>query len=96
MKVYADDPNRRFIRSAGGTFLLRLAAVCGYVRNRNNMKMLDGALDKLEAQLQDVPARHRALQGAVGGMAFSVAACPLGLAARGGPLSASMNEHPDA
>lgn len=48
MDVYADDINRRYILSGGGIFLIGLAAACGYVRNRNNMKMLDGALDKLE------------------------------------------------
>lgn len=53
MKVYADDPSRRFILSAGGTFLLSFAAACGYVRNRNNRKMLDGALDKLMTKLQE-------------------------------------------
>jgi hypothetical protein len=51
MQVYADDINRRYILSAGGIFLIGLAAACGYVRNRNNMKMLDGALDKLQLQL---------------------------------------------
>lgn len=52
MQVYADDPNRRFILSAGGTFLLGLAAACGYIRNRINMKALDAALDKLVEELQ--------------------------------------------
>lgn len=47
MEVYAGDPNRRYILSGGGTFLLALVAACGYVRNRGNMKMLDGAIDKL-------------------------------------------------
>ena len=51
MQVYAEDINRRYILSGGGIFLIGLAAACGYVRNRNNMKMLDGALDKLEALL---------------------------------------------
>lgn len=51
MQVYADDPNRRYILSGGGIFLVGLAAACGFVRNRNNMKMLDGALDKLKTQL---------------------------------------------
>ncbi|HKO97079.1 MAG TPA: hypothetical protein VJU86_08810 [Pyrinomonadaceae bacterium] len=51
MRIYANDPNRRFIL-AGGTFLLGLAAACGYVRNRNNMKTLDGALDKLVKEMQ--------------------------------------------
>lgn len=51
MQVYTDDPNRRYMLSGGGIFLVGLAAACGFVRNRNNMKMLDGALDKLKAQL---------------------------------------------
>jgi hypothetical protein len=51
MRVYASDPNRRFIL-AGGTFLLGLAAACGYIRNRNNMKILDLALDKLTMEMQ--------------------------------------------
>ena len=51
MRVYADDPSRRYILS-GGTFLLSFAAACGYVRNRGNMKMLDGALDKVLAELK--------------------------------------------
>jgi hypothetical protein len=52
MQVYADDINRRYILSGGGIFLIGLAAACGFVRNRNNMKMLEGALDKLEASLE--------------------------------------------
>ena len=51
-RTYANDPTRRFILSSGGTFLQSLVAACGYVRNRNGMKMLDGALDKLEALLK--------------------------------------------
>jgi hypothetical protein len=51
-RVYADDPTRRFLLSGGGTFLQSLVAACGYMRNRNNMKMLDGALDKLQSLLQ--------------------------------------------
>ena len=47
LQVYATDPTRRFLLSSGGTFLVSLAAACGYVRWRNNMKMLEGALDKL-------------------------------------------------
>lgn len=46
-QIYADDPTRRFLLSVGGTFFQSLIAACGYMRNRNNMKMLDGALDKL-------------------------------------------------
>jgi hypothetical protein len=51
MRVYADDPNRRYILS-GGTFLLGLAAACGYIRNRNKMKTLDQALDRLLKELK--------------------------------------------
>lgn len=51
MRVYADDPNRRFILS-GGTFLLGLAAACGYIRNRSKMKTLDQALDRLFKELK--------------------------------------------
>lgn len=51
MRVYAEDPNRRFILS-GGTFFLGLAAACGYIRNRNKMKTLDNALDRLLKELK--------------------------------------------
>jgi hypothetical protein len=50
--VYADDPGKRYYFSGGGTFLTGFAAACGYVRNRNNMKMLDGALERLIALLK--------------------------------------------
>lgn len=46
MRAYPNDPSRRYMFT-GGTFLIGLAAACGYVRNRGNMKILDGALDKL-------------------------------------------------
>jgi hypothetical protein len=52
MRIYADDPSRRFILSGGGTFFISFMAACGYTRNRNNQKMLDGALDKLVAKLK--------------------------------------------
>lgn len=52
-RAYANDPTRRFILSSGGTFLQSLVAACGYMRNRNSMKALDSALDKLEALLKD-------------------------------------------
>lgn len=45
--VYQDEPGKKFYFSGGGTFLTGFAAACGYVRNRNNMKMLEGALEKL-------------------------------------------------
>ncbi len=47
MEIYAGDPSRRYILSGGGTFLIALLAACGYVRNRGNQKILEGALDKL-------------------------------------------------
>ncbi len=52
MQIYADDPSRRFILSGGGTFFISFMAACGYTRNRNNQKMLEGALDKLVAKLK--------------------------------------------
>jgi hypothetical protein len=51
-RTYTNDPTRRFILSSGGTFLQSLVAACDYMRNRNNMKLLDNALDKLEALLK--------------------------------------------
>ncbi len=45
--VYADEPGKKFYFSGGGTFLTGFTAACGYVRNRNNMIMLDAALEKL-------------------------------------------------
>lgn len=51
--VYADDQGKKFYFSGGGTFLIGFAAACGYVRNRNNMKMLDGALEKLIQLLRE-------------------------------------------
>ena len=53
MQVYADDPNQRFILSGGGTFFISFMAACGYIRNRNNQKMLEGALDKLMKKLSE-------------------------------------------
>lgn len=50
--VYADEPGKKFYFSGGGTFLTGFTAACGYVRNRNSMKMLDGALEKLIALLR--------------------------------------------
>jgi hypothetical protein len=47
LQVYADEPNKMFYFSGGGTFLVGFSAACGYIRNRNNMKMLEAALDKL-------------------------------------------------
>jgi hypothetical protein len=52
VRVYAQDPSRRFLLSSGGVFLQSLVAACGYMRNRNNIKMLDGALDKLKDLLE--------------------------------------------
>ena len=50
--VYADEPGKKYYFSGGGTFLTGFTAACGYVRNRNNMKMLDGALEKLISLLK--------------------------------------------
>ena len=46
-QVYSNDPFKRSILSGNATFLQSLAAACGYIRNRVNMKALDGAFDKL-------------------------------------------------
>jgi hypothetical protein len=45
--VYQNEPGKKFYFSGGGTFLTGFTAACGYIRNRNNMKMLEGALEKL-------------------------------------------------
>jgi hypothetical protein len=45
--VYQNEPGKKFYFSGGGTFLTGFSAACGYIRNRNNMKMLEGALEKL-------------------------------------------------
>ncbi len=47
MEVYANDPNKRYVLSAGGTFLFGLAAACGFIRTRKNMKVLEGELERL-------------------------------------------------
>ncbi len=52
MNVYADDRDNRYILSSSSTFLLGLMAACGYVRNRMNMKVLEGALDKLKHEIE--------------------------------------------
>jgi len=46
-KVYADDATHRYVLSGGKLFLIGLAASCGYLRQRGNMKILEGALDKV-------------------------------------------------
>ncbi len=51
VREYDGDSNRQGILSNNITFLVPLAAACGYVRSRGNMKILEGALDKLQAQL---------------------------------------------
>jgi hypothetical protein len=51
-RVYAADPNKRYIISNSSLFLMGFSAACGYYRERNNMKMLDGALEKLLALLK--------------------------------------------
>jgi hypothetical protein len=50
--VYSNDPGKKFYFSGGGTFLTGFSAACGYVRNRYNMKMLEGALEKLSLLLK--------------------------------------------
>ncbi len=45
--VYQTDQGKKYYFSGGGTFLTGFAAACGYIRNRNNMTMLTGALEKL-------------------------------------------------
>lgn len=68
MRAYAADANKSYLLSGGGTFLLGFIAACGYVRNRNNMKMLDGALDKLLGLLKrpvDDPLNLEAYQTAL-------------------------------
>jgi hypothetical protein len=45
--VYQEDQGKKYYFSGGGTFLTGFAAACGYIRNRNNMTMLNGALEKL-------------------------------------------------
>jgi hypothetical protein len=52
LEVYADEPGKMFYFSGGGTFLIGFSAACGYIRNRNNMKMLEAALDKLVSLLK--------------------------------------------
>jgi hypothetical protein len=51
IRVYSDDPNKRYTLSNSAVFLISLAAACGYLRNRLNMTMLDGAIDKLKELL---------------------------------------------
>lgn len=51
MRVYAADVKARHILT-GMIFLVGLSAACGYVRNRCNMKQLDGALDRLMDEIR--------------------------------------------
>ena len=51
MQVYAGDPNRRYLISGEGDFLLGFVAACGYVRNRAGMAILDKTLDRVMEQL---------------------------------------------
>jgi hypothetical protein len=78
-RAYADDEFRhRVILSGGGTFLIGLAAARGYVRKTNNMKALDGALDKLVAELQsgkNDPLRLQAYDDALWLGSGGLAAC---------------------
>lgn len=52
MQVYADDPAKRYILSAGGTFFVSFAAACGYVRAHGSMEVLNQAIDKVLAELK--------------------------------------------
>jgi hypothetical protein len=52
MRVYAGHAGHRYVLSGSKLFLVGLAAACGYVRNRGNMKILDGALDKLLREIR--------------------------------------------
>jgi hypothetical protein len=54
IKVYEDDisGNDRYILSSSDTFFLGLMASCGYIRANINMKALEGALEKLEKELE--------------------------------------------
>jgi hypothetical protein len=52
LEVYSNEPGKMFYFSGGGTFLIGFSAACGYIRNRNNMKMLEAALDKLVSLLK--------------------------------------------
>src|SRR5262249_32291727 len=47
LDVYQDDPNKKYILSAGGTFLLGLSASCGKIKQNQNLKVLEGCLDRL-------------------------------------------------
>ena len=53
--AYAEDPHTRYILTDSSMFLMGLMAACGYIRNKNNMKMLDGALDKLMEFIKKTP-----------------------------------------
>ena len=46
------QPNKKYIVSGGGTFLLGLLAATGYVRNKIGMKAVDDVLDKLMKELK--------------------------------------------
>jgi hypothetical protein len=48
MRVYAEDPNKKYVLSNSGTFFISLAAACGYIRNRMNMTYVEGALQRLK------------------------------------------------
>jgi len=49
LKAYAEDPGKRYLLSNSSSFLYGFMAACGFIKDRGNMKMLDGALDKLLA-----------------------------------------------
>ena len=60
--VYEDEPGKKYYFSGGSTFLTGFAAACGYVRNRNNTKALEGALEKLILLLKQASEDHFGLE----------------------------------
>ena len=51
-QVYANEPSKRSVLSDRAAFLASLTAACGYVRTQMSTKALDGALDKLLAEIR--------------------------------------------
>ena len=50
-QAYEADPNQRSLMMQADPFLFGFVAACGYIRNRNNLSILEGALDKLLAEI---------------------------------------------
>ncbi|MDO8435036.1 MAG: hypothetical protein Q7S58_21790 [Candidatus Binatus sp.] len=68
MRIYAQEVGSRYILSNSITFLIGFVAACGYVRNNNNPKVLDGVLDKLADLMKrpvDDPLNLREYQAVV-------------------------------